>query len=553
MVAAPHPPPPGCLFHRSTAVADGPRTHLSKTRVVDDWACPRRLWTRVFEPDAPELQPSLADRDRMHQGNVVGELATEEFPGGTLIDLPVGEFDARVAATRAALDARAPAIFEASFMEDDVFVAVDILVPEGDGYRIIEVKATTSVKESHQIDAAVQRLTLERAGLNVIGVTLMHLDGDFRKGGSGSLFVQEDITAEVDDLMPEIPALIEGARATLAGPKPEPCVATGAGRPKKCPLEGGCWPDEPGHITDLPGVGPATALKYAARGIMTLDDLPPDESLKPRARRHLEAWSTGELQVAPTLGDALEEFRGRIGFLDFETIMRAIPPWEGLGPYDVVPVQFSYHERGPDGGIDHVEWLASGDEDPRPALAAALLEATDGVERIATYTKYEHRCIRALKRAAPELADRLEGLIDRLVDLQPVVKEHLAHPDFRGSTSIKYVLTPLVPDLTYEGLAVADGMTASVQLASLLTDEGVLSVEETGADRDDLLEYCRLDTLAMVRLLGRLEELATRSEEPTGSGPGVGARYRSSQLGSKRSRSTRRHPIGGRCSGPRHP
>ncbi|TFH64806.1 MAG: hypothetical protein E4G90_07375, partial [Gemmatimonadales bacterium] len=60
------------------------RPHLSKSRVVACWKCPRYLWWKVFKPDAPELQPSVADQDRMDQGTAVGELATKRFPGGVL-------------------------------------------------------------------------------------------------------------------------------------------------------------------------------------------------------------------------------------------------------------------------------------------------------------------------------------------------------------------------------------------------------------------------------------------------------------------------------------
>ena len=493
-------------------MTDGPRTHLSKSRVVTGWQCPRQLWLKVFQPDAPELQPSVADLDRMHQGTHVGELATEEFPGGVEIDFRRDDLDAMVDATRRALEAEAPAIFEASFRQDDVFVAVDILERREDAFGIIEVKATTKVKDSHIVDAAVQYRVVTGAGLSVDRVEIMHLNTDYREGEGGSLFVRRDVTDRVMQQLESIDGIIDACRKVLGGDMPAPCVHTGGGSPKECPLESGCWPDRPGHITDLPGVGPAGAEKYLAEGIEMLDDLPEDVELKKRAARHLAAWRADDFVIEPTLGAALEPFSGRLGFLDFETIMRAVPPWPGLKPYEMVPVQFSYHERQPDGSVTHTEWLAEPGADPRRPLAEKLLAATRDADRVAMYTPYEVRCIKRLKAGSPELAGELDELIDRMIDLAPVVRKHVAHPAFRGSASIKYVLTPLVPDLTYEGLPVADGMTASVQLASLLLDAYVLPAEEIGVDREALVEYCTLDTLAMVRLLERLEEMANSRE-----------------------------------------
>jgi len=482
-------------------------TRLSKTRVVAGWRCPRYLWWTVHNRDAPELQPSVADQDRMDQGNLVGKLATERFPGGVEIEFRPGRLEEMVVATRAALEAGAPAIFEASFSEDGVFVAVDILERSNEGFRLIEVKATTDVKDAHIPDAAVQLSVLRKAGVDVREVALMHLDREYRHPGPEGLFHLSDITEEIEAFLPEIPGLIESCRRTLAGEDPGPIIGPQCAR-FACPLMDVCWPSDPDHIRHLNGVGLKTALTHMADGVHIFGDLRPGTRIGEVARRQLEAWKAGEMKVAATLKRDLAPFRGRLGFLDFETIMRALPPWEGLGPYETVPVQFSYHERGPDGSVTHSEWLASGPEDPRRALAEALIDATRGADGVVTYTGYEKRCINALKEAAPELGPALDDLVSRLLDLEPVVRKNLAHPDFMGKTSIKYVLTPLVPDLTYEGMEVADGMTASARLARVILEADAMSPVQRAAQREALLSYCKLDTLAMVRLLERLEELA---------------------------------------------
>ena len=178
-----------------------------------------------------------------------------------------------------------------------------------------------------------------------------------------------------------------------------------------------------------------------------------------------------------------------------------------MKPWQTVTVQFSYHERQPDGTYTHVEWLADGWEDPQPALARALVDATQGAERVAMYTTFERDRIRDLVEAVPELAEELQDLAARLVDLKKVVQDKVAHPDFLGSYSIKDVLTPLVPDLSYDALEVSGGMTASVEIARLMRDGHEWEPEVLADKRAALLEYCKLDTWAMVRLVERLEEL----------------------------------------------
>ncbi len=84
----------------------------------------------------------------------------------------------------------------------------------------------------------------------------------------------------------------------------------------------------------------------------------------------------------------------------------------------------------------------------------------------------------------------------------------MCHPGFHGSFSLKYILTPLVPELTYDDLVIIDGLVASVEIARLLFVAGKLSPEQHEKTRHDLLEYCKRDTWATVKVLERLRELA---------------------------------------------
>jgi hypothetical protein len=237
-------------------------------------------------------------------------------------------------------------------------------------------------------------------------------------------------------------------------------------------------------------------------------DLPGTFKLSEIQRRQLESLKAGRMLVESGLGRALAALDGRLGFLDFETISRAVPVWPDTGPWRQVVVQFSYHEQaaGEPGGYRHSAYLAEGPGDPREELAERLLEATANAERIMMYSHFERTRIRELAGWVPRLAADLEALQHKLVDLLPVVQRHVYHPRFAGSFSLKYVLNPMVPDLTYDDLAIVDGQVASVEIARLLF------VAHKVRDRDqlrrDLLAYCERDTWAMVRLLESLRAIA---------------------------------------------
>ena len=209
-----------------------------------------------------------------------------------------------------------------------------------------------------------------------------------------------------------------------------------------------------------------------ARGVHRISEIPPSQKLPDAARRQVRALREDRMTVEPGLAEALGEFSGRLGFLDFETIARAIPVWPGLGPWRQAAAQFSYHEAQPDGSYSHLGWLAEGPQDARPELARAMVEATQSAERVVTYSPFEKTRIRALQKAVPELQPELIELEAKLIDLLPVLRNFVYHPDFEGSFSIKYVLQPLVPELSYNDLVIVDGLVASLEIARLLFVSG---------------------------------------------------------------------------------
>jgi len=482
---------------------------LSKSRFTSGFQCHKKLWWEVHEPDAKELQPDKVLLDLFDQGHQVGVAARERFPGGVLIDLPHKD-PARVAATQKAIADGAPAIFEATFIADGTFVAIDVLQKQENGYRLVEVKSSTSQKPEHVTDVAVQARVAAASGIPITAAEVMHLNKEFRNPDSGTLFARTDVTAEVAEFLPQVPGEIQKQRDMLSGPLPEVPVGHHCFEPRDCPFMDRCWPHTEDFIGNLTGVGPKTSVKYLTKGITSFKQLPPGEKLNITQQRQLKAMAEKRLVVEPTLKDDLAPIANakRLGFLDFETIMRAIPVWSGMAPWQQAAAQFSYHERQPDGTYTHAAHLAEGPRDARPPLAEAMIEATINADLVLMYTSFEKTRIRELQIAVPALKDDLVKLEKKLFDLKPVVKNNVYHPDFLGSFSLKDILHPLVPELTYNDLVIVDGRIASVEIARLLFVADKIPQHERDRVREDLLNYCERDTWAMVRLVECLADLA---------------------------------------------
>jgi hypothetical protein len=386
---------------------------------------------------------------------------------------------------------------------------IDVLQRTPEGFTLIEVKSSTKSKDEHIPDVAIQTWVARRAGVAIRRMEVMHLNTDFRHPDRGELFGRTDVTTEVEALQPRIPGLIAEQLAALASAEPAVPVGTHCWMiDRDCPFWDRCFPTDEHHVWTLYRAQKKQKWALVLKGVRRVLDLPMEHKYSDIQRRQRTSLETGRMIVEPGLRNSLKEFDCRLGFLDFETIGRAVPVWADVGPWRQVVVQFSYHEQadGVPSGYTHRAYLAEGPGDPREELALRLLEATRNAERIVMYSSFERSRIKELAVWLPHLAPDLTALQGKLVDLLPVIQQHVYHPRFSGSFSIKKVLNPMVPELTYDDLAIVDGMVASVEIARLLFVAH--KVRDRDGLRRDLLAYCERDTWAMVRLLDRLREVA---------------------------------------------
>ena len=181
---------------------------------------------------------------------------------------------------------------------------------------------------------------------------------------------------------------------------------------------------------------------------------------------------------------------------------------KGISPYQQIPFQYSLHVEQGDGTLEHKEFLAEVGVDPRRALAEQLVRDIPlHVNSLAYNMSFEKGVIKRLAEQFEDLHVELMNIHDNMSDLMvPFQKKHYVTPSMQGSYSIKYVLPALVPEFekAYKELVgIQNGSQAMNAFASL----HVKSLEEQEETRNALIEYCKLDTLAMVEVLKKLKEL----------------------------------------------
>jgi hypothetical protein len=476
--------------------------------------CEKRLWLEIWHR---ELKADLtASQERVFAvGTAVGEVAQERFPGGRLVQAPFYDLPGSVRETAALLDRMdVPHIYEAAFETDSTHVKVDVLsrIPDG-SWHLIEVKSTTSVKPEHVTDAAVQWHVVEGAGLSVSTCSLMHLNKECRYPDLADLFTIQDISERARGVRAEVPAIIERMQAVAASAtEPGIPIGTHCTKPYECPFKSHCWRAVPEQsIFTIPGLPSGTKDSLAARGVFRVIDAPA-EDLSGTQAAYVEMVRRGEPVIdVPAVQAAIGALEYPLYFLDFETCANAIPMFDELGPWQNYPFQYSLHVLNGDGALTHTEYLHADETDPRSPLASALCRDVGPVGTLIAYNaSFEKRVIEELAGVAPELAEELRAMIPRFFDLLFIFRRHYSHPGFLGSNSLKHVLPVLAPDLSYEGMAVASGDEAQAVWAAVISlppENDLFGGVAKEQVLTDLREYCKLDTLAMVRIYEVLRAL----------------------------------------------
>jgi len=486
---------------------------LSKSRFLAGMQCHLRLWYQCYHRELiPEIPPSR--QAAFDAGYAVGKLATRLYPDGILIVADHLHHEAAVQSTLEAMqDLNVKAIYEAAFLYDDVRIRVDILQRFKDrSWNLVEVKSSTSVKEVYYPDVAVQYYVLRGCGLKVGRAGILHINNQYVYDGQNldleSLLSFEDLTDETLAMQPAIPAQIRELRGMLAAdgaPVIQP--SRHCHKPHDCEFWDHCTRDMPEFwVHDINGIGQEKLNELAQLGIQKIRDIPDSFGLTDIQQRIRNCIIGEKEYISDELKAKLNDLKYPVHFLDFETIGPTVPRYGGTRPYQTLPFQWSDHILSADGSLDHLEYLCNQNNDPREEFTRTLIDALGNEGSIVVYTSYETGVLNALIEHLPQYADRLQTIIDRFVDLYAIIRRNYYHPKFYGSFSLKCVLPALVPEMSYEKLAIQDGMQASLEYLRMI--DPATPAAEKDAIRNNLLTYCGQDTEAMVKirneLLGRL-------------------------------------------------
>ncbi|WHZ14284.1 MAG: hypothetical protein OJF52_001121 [Nitrospira sp.] len=486
---------------------------LSKSRYLSGLQCHKRLYLEIHAP-ALATKPDAATQAILNMGTDLGELARQRFPGGRLVKAGYRQSQEALEQTAALMqDPTVPAIFEGAFQFNHVLVRVDVLERVGvneqgeSTWRLVEVKSSTKVKQTHLDDLTIQSYVLEGAGLPLADICLMHVNTQYLFDGRQldltQLFALRSLSETVRPRLSEVPARLAAMQAMLEELS-APAVAPDehCHSPYECPFWAHCTKEKPPRwIYHLPGSSKTVAL-LREQGVETLDDIPDHVSLTSVQRRVKDnrEW------IGEGLRAALEQIVYPVHHLDFETFMPAVPKFVETRPYQVIPTQWSNHIEQSDGRLDHAEYLCRDGRDPREELAVTLLDSLGKEGSICVYSSYERSILERLAEEFPSLRKDLTRVMARLWDLHVVIRDHYYHPAFEGSYSIKAVLPALVPSLDYGDLAIQDGGTAACEYYRMVFV--VSDWIEKARIGEALLRYCERDTLAMVELRRELKKRA---------------------------------------------
>jgi len=490
---------------------------LSKSRIMSALQCVKRVHLEVNHPERARFSKSTEAAFSL--GHEVGDVAVRLYGGdeGAYIDYGGGSLGPALEETRERMASRVRGpVFEATLQHDGVLVREDVLLPVSEGgqesWRVVEVKASTRVKPEHIHDCAVQAWVHLGSGHPLSAIALAHIDNTFVYRGDGNyagLLLEEDLSAQVFDLLPAVPGWVERAREAIAGPLPAVPVGQHCTDPYECPFLHLCWPSRGEGGVDYPvsglGGGRKKLAAWVMNGYRDIRDVPAaDIRAETQVRIH-RVTREGRAELLPGARAFVERLAYPRFYLDFETVAPPVPIWSGTRPYQALPVQWSCHiERAPGAGgeapIEHAEFLDLSGDPPMRALAESLIRALEEDGPVLMYTTYERSVIEGLAAMFPDLAGSLQAIVVRLVDLHPVTRANYYHPDMLGSWSIKAVLPTIAPDMDYAALeGIREGTEAAA--AYLEAIHPSTPVERRQILRSNLLTYCRHDTEAMVRLV----------------------------------------------------
>lgn len=484
---------------------------LSKSTFVRGCQCVKSLYLNKYHK---EFQSSVSANQEavFEQGKEVGVLARKLFPNG--IDAsPKNYFsyEESIEKTEHAIKQGEAVIYEAAFLFDSVLAALDILVKNSDGWKAFEVKSSTEVKDTHILDAALQYYLIQNTGISLKDIFIIYINNQYVRGKEleiEKLFIKKSILKEVLELQTFIPQKIKELKSVLEQKEiPDIEIGIQCNDPYPCDFIDYCWKKIPPYsVFDIANLRTAKKFELFNQGIIELKDIPNDFALNASQWQQVNCELEQKSIIdTPKIKAFIEELIYPLYFLDFETFQLAIPKFNNSRPYQQLVFQYSLHKQNAKGSsLLHSEFIAeTNSNDPRISFIQKLIvDCGEGGDILVYNIAFERTRLQELANDFPEFANPILNILNRLKDLMIPFRERWFYtPYMKGSYSIKVVLPALLPEFTYSNLEIKDGNTASSTYASMVQGNFTGDISKS---LKALSEYCKLDTLAMAKILEKL-------------------------------------------------
>ena len=365
---------------------------------------------------------------------------------------------------------------------------------------LYEIKSSASVKEKHEWDASFQRVVC-KASKKVNKVFILIVDNKYRLEGEldiSKLFSLNEITDKAE-MAEEI--ILERREKALAVTKQKNSEGLEAcDNPRDCPCVEVChsdFGDDSIHL--ISGIRKKQKEELKELGVRLIKDIPSDLELPAGIRFIVDLINNQHVHVDK---ERLSLEMGRLVFplyfLDYETINYAVPRHEGYKVFQHVVFQYSLHVlEDKNGEMKHYEHISTNTQEPLKGLLEQLKSDIGDVGSVIVWHKsFEKGRNKEMAEAHPEFKKFLEKVNDRVYDLKEIVsKKYYSHYKFKGSSSIKNILPILAPKLNHKDLEISDGSMAMIQYMEMIDESR--TEKEKAIIKNNLLEYCKLDTYAM--------------------------------------------------------
>jgi len=485
---------------------------LSKTDFIQYLNCPESLWLLKNKPEEYlkyKGEFSLFLEKLIKEGYEVEEYAKLLFPSG--INLPENSTPEY---TQQQLESTSNIFFQPSFLsKKGAFARVDILEKLANNtYHIYEIKSASSIKKGKLEDACFQKYVLEECGYSISKVSIIHLSKEYvRKGEivSNELLEIVDVTEQIEDIYSAVVNDINAASNFIHKQAIEEnqCSSRYKTRGNHCDSFKYFNKDIPEfNIYEIARISAKKIGQLVDKSQLSILDIPTDFDLSTIQQTQVDSVRQ-ELVIInkPSIAKILSGLKFPLHFVDYETFPTAIPKLDMMSPHNHLVFQVSLHTMQENGDLTHFEWLGTALEQP----VEMLKQMQDFTGLTGTFISwnapFEVSRNKDLLVWTPKFTDYLNYMNAHMFDLMNVFKIDYVDYRFHGSTSIKKVLPVLCPKFSYSDLEVQDGTMALDTWGRMVSDPNFNEdVEQT---RNNLLEYCKLDTLAMVEIYKVLMKL----------------------------------------------